>query len=101
MNRKQRRASGKTGHEPVINIKAADVQRIKQEAMNEAIDRAFIMMLAFPAMVLRDKWGFGKVRSERFVDQVLELYDSFNKDLLSLEDLHEVLKEEIGLTLTR
>ena len=50
-------------------------------------------------MVLHDKWGFGKVRGERFIEQVLDLYDSFEKGYLSLDDIHNCLWEEGGIKL--
>ena len=50
-------------------------------------------------MVLHDKFGFGPVRCERFTDAVLELYDSFEKGYVSLEDIHLTLKEETGITI--
>mgnify|MGYP000379318590 CR=1 FL=1 len=39
------------------------------------------------------------VRCERFTDAVLELYDSFEKGYVSLEDIHLTLKEETGITI--
>jgi len=56
-------------------------------------------MLGLPLMVLHDKWGFGKVRGERFIEQVLDLYDSFEKGYLSLDDIHNCLWEEGGIKL--
>ena len=50
-------------------------------------------------MILHDKFGFGLVRCERFTDAVLELYDSFEKGYVSLEDIHKTLKEETGITI--
>lgn len=45
MNRAERRRAKKAGipvkKEPVVNIKAADVQKIKQDASKEAADKAF------------------------------------------------------------
>ena len=41
----------------------------------------------------------GPVRCERFTDAVLELYDSFEKGYVSLEDIHKTLKEETGITI--
>jgi hypothetical protein len=105
MNRAERRRLQKQGinakPEPVINIKSSDVQQIKEKATSEAVDKAFLLMLGLPVLVLRDKWGFGKVRSERFIDQVLDLYDSFNKDYLTLDDIHNVLWEEAGIKIER
>lgn len=103
MNREERRRAAKAGlpakKEPIINIKAGDVTRMKQDASREAADMAFLLMLGLPVMVLHDKFGFGPVRCERFTDQVLELYDSFEKGYVTLEDIHLALKEETGITL--
>lgn len=45
MNRAERRKAAKAGlpvkKEPVVNIKAADVQKMKQDASKEAADRLF------------------------------------------------------------
>ena len=45
MNRAERRRAKKAGlpvkKEPVVNIKAADVQKIKLDASKEAADKAF------------------------------------------------------------
>lgn len=101
MNRAERRRLQKQGKkvksEPVINIKSSDVQNIKEKATSEAVNKAFLMMLGLPVLVLRDKWGFGKVRSERFIDQVLEIYEAFDKGYLTLDDIHDVLWEEAGV----
>ena len=104
MNRAERRRAKKAGipvkKEPVVNIKAADVQKIKQDASKEAADKAFLLMLGLPVMVLHDKFGlWDPVRCERFTDAVLELYDSFEKGYVSLEDIHLTLKEETGITI--
>lgn len=53
------------------------------------------------AMVLHDKFGFGPVRCERFTDAVLDLYESFDKGYVTLEDIHGALKEETGITIER
>ncbi len=52
-------------------------------------------------MVLHDKFGFGPVRCERFTDAVLDLYDSFEKGYVTLDDIHGTLKEECGITIER
>ena len=103
MNRAERRRLEKQGKiapkEPVINVKASDITNIKQDAAKKAADKAFFLMLGLPLMVLHDKWGFGKVRGERFIEQVLDLYDSFEKGYLSLDDIHNCLWEEGGIKL--
>ncbi len=105
MNRAERRRLEKQGKavpkETVINIKSSDVLTIKKNAATEAADLAFFLMLSIPMMVLHDKYGFGKVRGERFIDQVLDLYDSFEKGYVTLEDLQKCLWEEGGIKLER
>ncbi len=105
MNRAERRRLEKQGKavpkETVINIKSSDVLAIKKKAATEAADLAFFLMLSIPMMVLHDKYGFGKVRGERFMDQVLDLYDSFEKGYVTLEDLQKCLWEEGGIKLER
>lgn len=101
MNRAERRRLKNKKPEPVFNLKSSDVQNIKSKATTDAIDTAFILMLGLPVLVLRDKWGFGKVRSERFIDQVLDLYDSFDKGYLTLDDIHNTLWEEAGVKISK
>lgn len=93
MNRAERRRLerevGKNVSEALINV--------KKQASSEAIDTAFIAMLALPMLVMRDKYGLGKVRLERFMDQVIDLYESFNAGYLTLEDMHKALEDEVGI----
>ena len=62
MNRAERRRQAKmqSKGEKTINIKAYDIESIKQSATRQAANKAFVMMLSIPLMVLRDKYGFGK-----------------------------------------
>ncbi len=105
MNRAERRKAEKKGQaiqkEPVINIKSSDVQQLKKNAAKEAADTAFLLMLSIPMSVLHDKHGWGKVRCERFIDQVLDLYDSFEKDYVALDDLEKCLGDEAGIKIER
>ena len=101
MNREQRRKAARgAGHDMnTAIITQAYLDKLKKEATDEAVRRAFSLMLGLPVMVLRDKFGFGKVRAERFVDAVLDLYDAFDESYISLEDIHKVLKDELGITI--
>ena len=104
MNREERRQKAKNGvkvqKEPVINIKVSDIEKMKSEVHKKAIGDVFTIMLGLPVMALHDKFGFGKVRCERFTDHVIDLYDSFEKDYITLDEIHEILKEEAGITIS-
>lgn len=97
MNRAERRRNQKQ-KDPVYNLKQSDIDKIKKDASNEAIDKAFIIMCSLPCMVLRDKYGFGEKRMKQFMDHLMELYDSFNTGYVTFEDLLTTLKEEVGVT---
>lgn len=110
MNRAQRRNAERKGikvkAEPVLNMKASDISKMKKDATGEAANLAFVLMLGIPAMVIHDRYPKlmkreedGKGRVERFCDLCLDLYDSFEKGYVTLDDLHECLKEEAGITL--
>lgn len=112
MNRAERRRRAKQGllvvKEPVINVKASDIQNIKKEATTNAADTAFFLMLAIPVMVIHDKYPQlmrrdveGKSRAERFADLCIDLYDSFDKGYVTLDDLADCLWEEAGIKLTK
>ena len=105
MNREERRKKGIKGKEPVINIKVSDIEKMKADAVKSASNLAFKLMLSIPVMVLHDNYGKlnklnvdGKSREERFAEMVLDLYDSFDKGYVTLDDLMTCLKEETGMT---
>lgn len=107
MNRAERRRKGLKS-EPVINVKSSDIQNIKNQAAKDAADLAFKLMLAIPVMVLHDKYSLlmkkvvdGKSREERFAELCLDLYDSYEKGYVTLEDLEKCLFEEAGMKIER
>ena len=107
MNRAERRAKGIKAKEPIINIKVSDLEQAKREATAKAVDTAFFLMLAVPCMVIHDKFAkLIKVKGEesreaRFCDEVLELYDTFQKGYVSLQDLKQCLIDEAGIDVSR
>lgn len=61
-------------------------------------------MLAIPVMVLHDKYGqlmHKDGREEKFAELCLDLYDSFEKGYITLDDLHNTLREETGMILEK
>ena len=106
MNRQERRKLAKQGKfipaEPVINIKSSDIEKIKADAVNEAVDKAFLLSLAIPVMIIRDK--FGELmkkdgREQKFAEHCLNLYQLYQEGYVSIEELHQCLKEETGIRL--
>lgn len=105
LNRKMRRSMNITKKEKVYTVTESQIRSLKQDATKEAVDEAFFLMLAIPVMVIHDKYSKlmpkvvdGKSRAERFAEMCLDLYDSYEKDYVSIDDLKRCLKEETGMT---
>ena len=86
----------KKGKTPTYNFTLEQIEEIKRKAVKDAVQALIELTLGLPVMVLHDKHGWGKIRNERFVDDVMNLYDSYEKGYLSLEDIRDVLWEEAG-----
>ena len=73
---------------------------MKKQATKDAVNRAFFLMLAIPTMIIHDKFGKLMKRENReatFVDLCVDLYDSFDKGYVTLDELAQVLKDEAGV----
>lgn len=75
-------------------------QKLKAVEM-EATKKAFLMMMGFPLLTLRDKFGFGKERLNRFMDKMMDLYEAYEMDYVDLADLDRTIMEETGVTLLK
>lgn len=89
---------------PTYTLTQAQINQIKADTMEEASARAFFLMLSIPVMVLHDK--FGQLmrkdgRTERFIELCLDLYDSFEKGYVTLDDLKTTLRTETGFTMEK
>ena len=67
----------------------------------QATKKAFVMMMGFPLLTLRDKFGFGKERLNRFMEKMLDLYEAYELDYVDLADLDRTIMEETGVTLIK
>lgn len=57
------------------------------------------VVTALSEMVLRDKFGFGTTRMNRFKDYINDLADSIEKDYLTVDDVINTIREETGIDL--
>jgi len=91
MNRAERRRLQKKG------ITAKDLKMIEEASAKYAINYATNAMIACFAMCLHDKWGWGKVRLKRLLEQVDNIFDSIDEAYLTIEDIKKVILEETGI----
>lgn len=102
MNRAERRRLEKQGKtvqkEPVVSMRVSDLERIKNEAREEAVDTAMILLLGIPIKVLRDKYGWGmKKRLPEFAEALLDVYSDFSEGNMTLEEFSEIIYQECGI----
>ena len=97
--RRLERDAGKK--EKVYTLTQAQIDQMKKEVSMEATKKAFIMMMGFPLLTLRDKFGFGKERLNRFMDKMLDLYEAYEMDYVDLDDLNDTIMKETGVTLIK
>ena len=57
----------------------------------------FSSMTCLVLMILRDEYGFGKVRGERFLEQFQNKAECLLKDFASWEDFRDTIKEEMNI----
>lgn len=81
---------------PTYNLTWEQIQDLKKQAAKEAIGSVIELTLGIPAMVLKDKYGFGKKRLPEALDHMVDLYESYEMGYLSLEDIRKTLWEEGG-----
>ena len=77
--------------------------RITHEEINTAIEKAKMMVLdtvlAMSCMVLRDEFGFGHDRLNRFKERFNKKTECLLDDYASWEDILETIKDETGVQL--
>ena len=97
MNRAERRRQQKqTSKNPTYNINDDSINKIKSDVAQKATDAAFVMMLAFPIMVLKHDLHFGKFMMEQVIDGILDKYQKFQNGEISIPELLEVIEQETG-----
>ena len=79
---------------PTYNLTEQQISDIKKQASKEAIEVAWTLMLGLPCMPLLDKFNFTGEDLERFLDELMDYYDSYERGYITLKDVHDVVLEE-------
>jgi hypothetical protein len=64
---------------------------------DKLINAANKVTLLLVLTVLKFKFGFGKVRLDRFIEHYNDLLDSYNKGYITVDDLNTDLFENTGM----
>ena len=76
-----------------IQLTRKEYEELKSK---ERMNAANIINL-IPLIILRDKFGFGKIRLERYLGYYQEAVDSLNEGYLDLNDVQKVLLDEVKI----
>lgn len=99
MNRKERRKHKLSADKPKTYVLTEDqINKMKMDAVNEATRKAFLMFLSIPVMILRDKFGFGKIRLGRFMHYALIWYEAVQNDEVRMMELVKIAENECGIS---
>lgn len=103
MSRSERRQSERetAKKQKTYTLTQAQLDEKLKAVEMQATKKAFVMMMGFPLLTLRDKFGFGKERLNRFMDKMLDLYEAYEMDYVDLADLDRTIMEETGVTLLK
>lgn len=86
---------------PTYNFTLEQIEGMKRKTVKETVDRvsreAFERMMVLSLLVLRDEWGFGEKRMERFMDQLGTLVEDVSEGRLSMDDITATLEDELGI----
>lgn len=68
----------------------------KKSAAKEATMQSTRLFIALPIFVLHDKFGWGRVRCERFIDEMAKFMEAYDEGRLTVVDVLETIQEELG-----
>ena len=93
MNRAERRRIAKR------KVSHKDLLHVERQSADQAIDYATKAYSAALALALHDKLGFGKKRSQRFIQQVWDTFRNIQEGYLSLDDVVKTVQEDLEIDL--
>lgn len=70
------------------------------QALNPIKDMTVRTILAMSVATLRDEYGFGRERLQRFIDRFMRKTDCLTDDFITWRDICENIEEETGISLS-
>lgn len=64
---------------------------------DKLIHSSYTAFLLLGIMALRNKFDFGSARIDRWIDEINDLRESYEKGYISVQDLQQTIKEETGI----
>lgn len=80
-----------------VTMTTKELDKLAQKMTNNAVE----IVNLIPLLILRDKFGFGKVRLSRYLEYYNEAIEDFNNDRFDLKDIEKMLLEEVKIGIWR
>lgn len=97
-NEKEKREEKRT---PTYQVSMDDIRGYVQQGCEKGRKEAFDYLIVISLIVLRDFFGFGGKRLEKFIDGVREYYESITKKLVDIDEIIEAIKDETGIEIMK
>ena len=95
MNRAERRRKEREISKK-INISREELNKIKAEATNTAIDKMLALLFTIPMMALKEE-GYGQKRLQRVQDRMTEILKDVEEGKRDLNQIMEYMKNNYGI----
>lgn len=82
------------GNKQRISLTGREIEKIRRDAISTTMQ----IMKVMPMLALRDVYGFGNVRMQRYLDKVDEIVEAYNEGYINLADVAKTLEDEIGIS---
>ena len=86
---------------PTYQVTMEQLKAYDQRGYERGRKEAFDYLIVISLIVLRDFFGFGGKRLERFIDGVRDYYESITKKLVDIDEIADALEEETGIGVRR
>lgn len=86
---------------PTYQVTMDQLRAYDQRGYERGRKEAFDYLIVISLIVLRDFFGFGGKRLERFIDGVRDYYESITKKLVDIDEIADALEEETGIGVRR
>lgn len=86
---------------PTYQVTMDDIRGYVQQGYDKGRKEAFDYLIVISLIVLRDFFGFGGARLEKFIDGIYEYYESITKKLVDIDEIIEAIKDETGIEIMK
>lgn len=87
--------------DPIIQLTMSELDKIKSDTTEDAVEKVLLLTLGLPVMVLKDKYNHRKQWLEKFVNELLTQYNFVEDGTITLDDVRKVLWDEVGIRINR